>query len=236
MRDAERVRRELWKLPSAVHGIGIHQVGRKNLRVAVLPRVQIEHEVREGALELCSQVPINREASTSQLHGTFQIKHSQLLRQFPVRLGSEVELRRLAPTSDFNILLGTMADGNTGMRKVGNAGENLAQPRIKITRSFFPALDLVLGGIGLLDPLAQFFGLRHGGAGILSRFFQFRDLFGSLVAPRLTGFLLRDGLASLRVNRAEILEHRSRIHAALAQLLLHQRQIVTDEVQIEHGN
>ena len=34
----------------------------------------------------------------------------------------------------------------------------------------------------------------------------------------------------------KVLEHGSRIHAALAQLLFHQRQVFTNEIQIKHGN
>ena len=45
----------------------------------------------------------------------------------------------------------------------------------------------------------------------------------------------RDCLTAADIDFAEILQHGSRIHPALPQLFFHQRQIIPNEIQIEHG-
>jgi hypothetical protein len=54
------------------------------------------------------------------------------------------------------------------------------------------------------------------------------------VAPGFHGLGFGDGVAALRVHLMEILQHVGRIHAALAQLLFHQRQVVANKVEIKH--
>src|SRR5205807_9886302 len=83
---------------------------------------------------------------------------------------------------------------------------------------------------------AQLFGLRHGRARVLAALLELSDLFRGLVALRLAGFRFGDGLPPLRIQFAEVLQDGRGFHAALPQLFLHQRQIVSDKVQIEHGN
>src|SRR6266487_7038658 len=53
---------------------------------------------------------------------------------------------------------------------------------------------------------------------------------------RLQFFGGRNRLPSLRVNHAKILEHRIRIHAAIAQHPFHFREIVADKSQVKHQN
>ena len=112
------------------------------------------------------------------------------------------------------------------MRQIRNARENIVQTRVKVGCRLLESLDL----------LAQVFGLRHRGAGVLPALFQLGDLFRSFVALRLAGLGLGDRLPSLRVDFAKVLEHGSRIHAALAQLFFHQWQIFANKIQIKHGD
>ena len=98
----------------------------------MLPRVQIEHEVHQRPLQLRSQVPVNGEARPRQLGRAFQVENAQFSPQIPMRLGSEIELRRRAPAPHFDILLGAVPNRHARMRQVGNARENIAQSRIKI--------------------------------------------------------------------------------------------------------
>ena len=90
--------------------------------------------------------------------------------------------------------------------------------------------------LALLDLFPQFFGFRHLRAGILAALFQLGNVFGGAVAPRFHGLGFGDGVAALRVHLMEILQHLGGIHAALAQLLFHQRQVVANKVEIKHGS
>ena len=192
----------------------------------MLARVQVEHEVHQRALQLRAQVPVDGEARAGQLHGALQVENAEFGPQIPMRLRSEIKFRRRAPAADFDVVFGALSDGHAGVGKVGNAGENFAQARVQIRWRFSPVLNL----------LAQFFGFGHGRARVLPALLQLGDLFGRLVALRLAGLRLGNRLAPLRVDFAEILQHRSRIHAALAQLFFHQRQVVANKIQIKHGN
>ena len=188
--------------------------------------MQVEHEVHQRPLQLRTQVPIDGEARARQLDRAFQIEDAELGAQVPVRLRSEIKLGRRAPAPHFDILLGAVADRHAGMRQIRNARQNIAQPGIEIRRSFLQRLNL----------LAQILGLGHGGAGVLPALFQLRDFFRRFIPLRLAGLSLSNSLAALRVNFAKVLQHGSRIHAALAQLFFHQRQVVANEIQIKHGN
>ncbi len=226
MRHAKRISRKLRQLPRAVHRIGIHQVGRKNFGVSVLARMQIEHEVRERPLELRAQIPVHRKARPGQLHGAFQVEDPEISAQIPMWLGSEIKFRRRAPAPDFYVVIRAVPNRHARVRQVGNAGKNLSQPRVQIGCSL----------LQLRNPLAQFLRLRHRRAGVLPAFLQLGNLFRSLVSLRLACLSLSNGLPAVRIHLAEVLEHRSRIHAALAQLLFNQWQVFTNKIQIEHGN
>src|ERR1039458_5458244 len=66
-RHLEQVRFELRQLPSSVHRLGVNHKRRQYLGITVLVRMQVEHKVHQGPLQLCTQVPINRsEEHTSE--------------------------------------------------------------------------------------------------------------------------------------------------------------------------
>ena len=148
-----------------------------------------------------------------------------MLTQFPMRLGLEVELRRRAPAARFHVILGRLSHRDTFVRKVRKGGQNVPQAGIRFDRLSFALLDL----------LAQFLGFLDRRGGILTVLLQFRDFFGSPVAPRLQRFGLGDSLPPFSVNHTEILQNLGSIHAALAQLFLHQRKVFTDKIQIKHS-
>src|SRR5580698_3844381 len=190
----------------------------------MLARMQVEHEICQRPLQLRAQIPIDGKARARQLHGPLKIENTKLLSELPMRLGGEIKLRRRSPSPDFHVIVGTVADWHARMWQIRNADENIAQPRVQVGRGFFQRLNL----------LAQLFRLRHRRRRVLARLLQLGDFFRGLVALRLAGLSLGDRLPPLRINLAEILQHRSRVHAALAQLLLDERQIVTNKTQIQH--
>ncbi len=226
VRHAKEVGGEFRQLSGAVHGLGIHQVRRQNLGVAVLAGVQVEHEVGQRPLQPRSQVPVHREACAGKLGGAFEIEHAQRFAQFPVRLGSEIELRRRAPAPDFDIIFGRLSHGHAFVRQVGDAGENVLQTGFELCRRF----------LALLNLFPQFLGFGNLSAGILAALLQPGDVFGGAVAPGFHGLGFGDGVAALGVNVMEILQHLGWIHTALAQLFFHQGQVVANEVEIKHGS
>src|ERR1700751_541874 len=110
-----------------------------------------------------------------------------------MRLGREVKLRSFAPTTDFDILFGTMADRNARVWNIWNAGQNLPQASIQVAGGFLERLDL----------LPQFFGLCHRRSGVLSALLQLRDVLGSLMTHGFASLSLGDRVAALGVNIAE---------------------------------
>ena len=112
------------------------------------------------------------------------------------------------------------------MRKVGNLRQDCAQLRFVFSR-----ILLVLFAL-----LAQFLCLFDQRTRISAGVLQLRDLFRCAIAPRLQMFRLSNRLTPPAVEIAKAAEQLIRIHPALAQLFFHQRQIVTDEIQIKHRN
>ena len=192
----------------------------------MLASVQIEHEVRQCPLQLRAQVPVHGEASAGKFRSAFEVKNAQLLSEFPVRLGSEIEFGWSAPAPNFNIVFGSLAHGHTLVGQIGDARQKLAQAGFKVRCDFFPLLDL----------LAEILGFGHLGGGILAALFELCDLLRGAVAPRLHGLGFGDGVPALSIDFEEVLQHLARIHTALAQLFFDQRQIVANEVEIKHGS
>jgi len=79
------------------------------------------------SFEAGAQVPIDGETGARDFGGAFEVKNAKRLTQVPVRLGSEIESRRRAPAADFDIVLGAVANRNAGIRKVRDAGEDVAK-------------------------------------------------------------------------------------------------------------
>ena len=115
----------------------------------MLARVQVEHEVHQRAFELGSEIPIHRKPRACQLRSALQIENAQFLAQLPMRLGREIKMWRSSPASHFDVVGFAAADGHAVVGKVGNADENVAQPRVGFFRDF----------LGFGDFLAQIFGL-----------------------------------------------------------------------------
>ena len=179
-----------------------------------------------AALEFRAQIPVNGKARSGKLHRALQVQHAEFRTQFPMRLGREVKLRGRAPPSNLYVLFRAMPHRHTGVRHVRNACKNILQAGIEIGRALLAHLDL----------LAQLLRLRNRLTGILPGFLQLGDIFRSFIPPGLHGFGFGDGLPPLRVDLAEVLQHGSRIGAALPQHFFHSRQIVTDKTQVKHGN
>ena len=168
---------------------------------------------------LRSQVPIHGKARAGQLGGALQIEHAQLFAQLPMRLGREVELRRRSPAAHFDVVGLALADRHTVVRQVGNAGQDIAQPRV----GFFGDL------LGFGNLLAQIFGLVDQRGGVLLVLLELGDFFRRFVALGFQGFGFGDRGAAIEIDGVEIAEDGFRIHAASAQFFFNQRS--DDRVQ-----
>ena len=130
MRDSEKIGGEFRKVTGAIHRLGVHHVRRQDLRIPMLTRVQVEHEIRECALQTRSQVPIHGEARPGEFCRALQVEHAQLFPDFPVRPGGEIKARRRAPSPDFYVLLGGLSDRHRLMRQIWDAGQNVPETNL----------------------------------------------------------------------------------------------------------
>ncbi len=121
--DLEQILLELGKLAGAEQAGGVDQERRQHLGVAVLARVDIQHEVDERPLQLRAHAPVDGKSRAGDFGGTLQVQDAQLRAQVPMRFGFEIELARLAPAADFDVVLGALADRHRFVRNIGNAGQ-----------------------------------------------------------------------------------------------------------------
>jgi hypothetical protein len=182
-------------------------------------RVQIEHKVRKRAFEFGAKIPIDSEARARDLAGSFEVEDAKLFSEFPVRFGREIELGGRAPAADFDVALRVVAQGNGGVRDVGNARKDLAQAGVLLLGCFFEFLRFFTQGFGLFNLSRR----------VLAALFAAGDVLGGAVALSLQGLHLGDGLTALGVDFAEVLQNLGRVHPALAQLFPEQRQVVSHE-------
>src|SRR5205807_7017149 len=95
------------------------EVRHPQLGVAVLARVEVEHELGERALEARARPPEDREARLGDLDRAREVEQAERFADLLVRLGREAERARGAPASDLDVLLVALAGragGGGGVR------------------------------------------------------------------------------------------------------------------------
>ena len=179
----------------------------------MLAGVDVEHEVDQRTLQARAHAPVHGEPSAGDLGGALQVQNLQLPPQVPMRLGLEIELARLAPAPDFDVIVGASAYRHRFVRNVGNTGHQVA--------------ERLVGGLGFLFERAN--TVRHGPdvllqlAGVLTFFAKFRDFGAFCIALRLELLGLGERRTALRVQRPELLE---------IQLIAARCQALGDRVQV----
>ena len=193
----------------------------------MLAGVQVEHEVGQRPLQPRSQVPVHGKARAGEFGGALQIEHAQLFAQFPVRLGREIEFRRLCPSAGLPRCLprvfptGTLACGRLGMPV-----ENLLQAGFAVLRR----LSRVPGSARAVPWFRQSARLAS-----CPLFFSFAI---SSEARLRWAFMVSASVMAWRRWASTWWKSFStcgRIHAALAQLFFDQGQVVANKVEIKHG-
>ena len=120
---AEKVFGKLGQLAGSEQALAVDHEGRQHFGVAVLLRVQVEHEADEGPFEPRARAHVDGEARAGELGGAFQVENAERFAEFPVRLGFEVEAGFRAPGFYGDVVGFGRAGGDFVAGEVGNAGE-----------------------------------------------------------------------------------------------------------------
>ena len=91
------------KLARAGHRLARDHERRDHLGVAVLARVQIQHELDQRALQRRARSEIKREARAGDLAGALEVEDAQPFTDRDVILRREIDDTRRAPAPDFDI-------------------------------------------------------------------------------------------------------------------------------------
>ena len=136
---------ELGELADAFEALRPDHERRRDLGVAVLAGVQVEHELNQRPLQLGAPIRVEDEAAAREFGGAREIHQPQALAQLDVRLGFESEHRLLAVDADNGIILRAFADRH------GLVGQ-VRQPQHQLVPGRFRFRGLL---VQLRDPVAQ---------------------------------------------------------------------------------
>src|SRR3989441_1044746 len=214
---------ELGQEPIVLHRRGIHEVGHPHFRVAVLPRVEVEHELRQRALEPRRRAPQDRKSRLRNLRRTLEVEEPERFADLLVGLRSEPERARRSPPAHLHVLL---LGRPGGQRRVGKV-RDLEEETLDLS------VDRADRGIELFDAIgarphvvSDFGGNRP--AGVLAGQF----LRGTIVRGlQLFGFV--DQAASLGVAGEEVLHQLGA--APVGQPARDRLGILTDQPEVQHG-
>ena len=219
----EKVVGELRQLPGADHRLGVDHEGGQDLGVGVLARVQVEHEIDEGALEAGARAGVDGEPRPGDLRGPLEVEDPEAGSDLPVRQRLEVELPWLAPAAHLDVVLRGFPPRHALVRDVRDGQEPLLEGRI----------DRGHLRVELLDPIAEPPHLVDERRGVLLVLLEGGDLLGSLVAPGLQRLDLAQHLAARFVEAVEFVE--ADLRAAVAERALEEIEMVADPRRVEHG-
>src|SRR4051794_369694 len=143
------------ELRGADHAIAPDEERRAHLQVTVLARVQVEHELNEGALEPRTLAGEADEAAAAQLRGAFRIEQFQRGADGDVIADFSLEARLLAPGAHDRIVARFAANRRGGVREIRDLEEEIllllfADQRLLVQRSHLIA--------GLADAIFQLGG------------------------------------------------------------------------------
>jgi len=160
----------------------------------VLAGVQVEHELRECAMQMGELAAQHGEARAGELCACFAIEPAVAFAEDDVVLYFEIEVARGAPAGDFGVVVFVLADGDGFVRDVGYAQGDGGELSLHVVQGGLVGLELVAdtGDFGheWRDVFALGLGLADGlGTGV-AQVLQFLRLGGQLLA---FGFQRLDG-------------------------------------------
>ncbi len=167
----------------------------------------------------------HREPRAGDLRAALEVEDAQLGPEVPVRLRLEVERGWIADAPHFAVVVGAPADRHARMRDVGNEQQQV------------PALVLerLERGVLLLDLLAAGAVGVHQRGDVFAGLLPFRHFRGRRVLIALEVLHLDDEGAAPFVERAERVEQRVGVHAAVDERRADKVVVVSDERGIEHN-
>jgi len=177
------------QLSRAPRGVGVHQIRGRDLAVAVLGGVQIDHEADERAHQPGTVAREHGEAAARQLGASRQIEDVERLPQIPVRPRLEWERGRIAPGPD-DLVRGLVALRHLGHRHVRQPQQTVLELDVEGAHLLIQELDGVTHALELGDQLL----------GVLTGALAPRDLLRRSIALRLQCFGLLQQRAAVLVE------------------------------------
>ena len=108
----------------------------------MLARVQIQHQLRDRAMQTRDRALQHDEASTRKFRGGIEIDEPELLAERNVIERLERELRRIAPPSYLDVRRGVRAFGNRLVQYVWQPGEKIVELDCQRRQSRFARAEL----------------------------------------------------------------------------------------------
>ena len=189
-RKIKHVVLELRQLTGARHRLAVCHERRKDLGIALLFGVQVEHEVDDSPFELCAKALVHREPRTGDLACALEVQDIQPLADVPVSLRFEAELPRLADSAQFDIVGIVFTCLHLRIRNVRYAKKHIPQFLLYI-RDFT---------VEFLDPGRQLLHLFEQLRNVLSLLLKLRHLSRGDVLLVLEGLDLGEDLSSLHIE------------------------------------
>ena len=203
-----------------------HQERRRHLRVAVLPRVHVEHELDERAREPGTRAEQHRKARAGHPRGALEVEDAERRAQIPVRLRREIEGPRGATSTDLDVVPGAGSDRHALVRHV-------RQPQQQVRSLGSHDGELGVETLDLLGP--PLVGLEQRRR-VLAGPLRFRDRLSRLVALELQRFQPRQQPPPHRIELGQPRQSGFETRAARAQARAHGLEIVAQQGRINHGH
>jgi len=169
---------ELGKLAGPGHTLGVDHEGRKHLRVAVVCRMQIQHEVGDRPLQLGARPAIKRESCPGDFRAAREVQNVQVLTQFKVLLRRKTEGGFFAPGPHDRVVFGSAALRHGFVLNVRHDHDKGVELLFRDAQGFVVLLDF--------GRYVAHFGDQLGR--VLFFLFQLADLLGHAVAFVAQGF------------------------------------------------
>ena len=164
--DRKKVTGELWQLARAEERRTIREIRDIGLAVAVLARVQVEHELDQRPMQSRQIALENGEAAAGDFRRGGEIEHAETLADRLMVARLEAELARLADAPDLGVggLVG--AFGHVVVQQVRNAVQQAIERERNLLEALLPCRQLVAE---LADLAAQRLDVLAGRLGLADR-------------------------------------------------------------------
>ena len=222
--DPEHVLLELGQLTRALQDLAVDDVGRVALGVAVLARVQVQHELRQRPVQPRHRPAQEGKARTCQQRAGIEVQ-PQRRAEIDMVLDMEVECPRDTPASHLDVAALVGAHRHAVVRQVGQTHHHGRQLGLDRLQALGRGLELV----------ADAADLRHHRRSVLALGLELADLPAEGVAARLQ--FLGAGLdrLALGLQRTEALDVEEGLRVAPGRQALDDTgQVAAQQLDIEH--